>query len=331
MTRLFTDGAEMGDLAIWDSVGSSSVSTTTPRSGLYKIITPNNHAIMKTILPENELYIRFGHYFSNYTGNSRILTWFNNSTELGGIRYDPAMNKYMIYIGDSTYVASSILPLLVGTWCLVEVHIKLDDVNGKIELKINGLLDLTVFSGDTKPGTATTINGIRFGGYSDQWFDDIAINNISDAVDNSWCGDGHVINLTPNANGDSSQFVGNDSNSVDNYLLVDEVPSDSDTTYVQSATPNAKDLYNLTPCNLPADYKVLYVWAEARVKDTTTGAGTIKLLVKTEATEYESADINLSTVYAKRIGTLYNLNPNTGLPWTIAQLDALQVGIKVVD
>lgn len=331
MTRLFTDGAEAGDTLIWLG-GNILASTEQKRTGNYSYKLAANANATMLIPQSSEIYIRFGWY--NATGDTKIMKFMNGSTALCALNFTSSDYSFNISVnGGSTYIAKSLIKINNNAWHLIEVHIKIADSNGIIELRIDGELDSEGrYIGDTKPGAETTITGLYFGwGSGTLYLDDIAINDINGTVDNTWCGDGHVINLAPNDNGDSSQFVGNDSNSVDNYLLVDEVPSDGDTTYVQSATPDAKDLYNLNPSGLPADYNILNVWPEARVKDTTTGAGTIKLLVKTEGIEYESPDINLSTAYAKQIGTLYNLNPNTGSPWTTAQLDALQVGIKVVD
>lgn len=342
MTRLFTDGAEMGDLM---SIPLTSISfatvltadSTTKRSGsyAYKLISNNSTnqslVLIYTHNAINEVYFRFGLNTSNTDVPFTVFIATDNTTPIVQLSLGAKiLNAYV----NGSLVASGTLELANNTWYLVEVHFKMAD-SGIIQSKINGVLDIN-YSGDTTPGAETTFNRTCFGflnasfRYTNTFVDDIAINDTSGATDNSWCGDGRVIALTPNANGDSSQFVGSDTNSTDNYLLVDEVPSDGDTSYVESATVGEKDLYNLTACGLTS-VNIARVWIESRAKDTTTGDGTIKLLAKTESTEYESANIDLSTSYAAQKGTDYTVNPNTSAAWTTTQLDALQVGIKVVD
>ena len=85
-------------------------------------------------------------------------------------------------------------------------------------------------------------------------FDDVYLVDTS-APNGDFLGDVRVAYLAPNGNGASSQFVGSDLNSVDNYLLVDEVPANDDTDYVQSDVLNNIDTYALA--DLPANAGVV--------------------------------------------------------------------------
>ena len=51
--------------------------------------------------------------------------------------------------------------------------------------------------------------------------------------------------------------------------------------------------------------------------------------LKTVSTEYWGDDLNMLTTYNDYRGTVHTINPNTLAAWTVAQLDALQVGPKV--
>jgi hypothetical protein len=151
------------------------------------------------------------------------------------------------------------------------------------------------------------------------------MNDTSGAVDNSWCGDGRVVAMFPSGNGDASQLTGSDGNSTDNYALVDEVPSNNDTDYVEGSVVNERDLYQLSNVSLPVGTTVRRVLVESRSKDTVAEGGLIALEVKTGGTEYVSADMALASSYAP-VRAEWILNPNTGVAWTQADLDALQVG-----
>jgi len=54
----------------------------------------------------------------------------------------------------------------------------------------------------------------------------------------------------------------------------------------------------------------------------------VPVVIKTNSTEYAGSDVTLGTSYAAALGTVHTTNPNTGLAWTIADLDALQVGTR---
>lgn len=331
MARLFTDGAEMGD-ALAFTTSSCTLSTSTKRSGNYGYVTyGGSQNLQKTINSLTEIYIRFGYYDGSLYGTVTPLRWLNGVTVLGSLRLSNTTRKFSFYTGTGTLVSTGSIVATSGTWHLIEVHIKFADSGGLLELRIDGLQDSdATFSGDTKPGAETSINSISLqSAQADSTIntDDIAINDTSGAVDNSWCGDGHVIALVPNANGDLSQLSGSDGNSTDNYLLVDETPSNSDTDYVEGSTVDQKDLYNLSASGL-TNVNISRVWGEARSKDTTTAGGLLAITVKTEGTEYDSGDIALPTSYAAVKGPEYLVNPQTGIAWTIAELDALQVGPK---
>ena len=324
MTRIFTEGFELKD-NVFFSTSAGSVSTTYKRSGAASWLVNNNTA-KKTIDSASEIFIRFGFFRSN-VNTTYLFKWYKDATELGSIRFSSVNGKINIYTGTGTLVDVGDLTIVHDTWYLLEAHIIISDTVGVIEIRIDGVADAT-FSGDTKPGADTVINTLGYSTTQDVYYDDLAYNDTAGAVDNSWCGDGHVIALTPNANGDLSQLVGSDTNSTDNYLLVDDFPHDEDTTYVEGSTVDEKDLYNLTACGL-SDVTIYRVWGESRTKDTVAAGGLVAIVLKTNSTEYPSSDIAVLASYTKQIlGTVHLVNPNTAVAWSIADLDALQVGVK---
>ena len=339
MTRLFTDGAEHGsELAILRKTVVTPISTTYKRTGNYSYVCVgvNEKYIEFAIGSESEFYIRASVCFVYGTSGAPLggIKWMANTTVLGYIQFSTD-GFPKIYVGTTLKTTLSDVPaFLPDTFYLVEIHVIIHDTTGTIELKINGV-QAGSWMGDTKPGADTDATAIAIyhnGGASGQgcaYFDDIAVNNTAEAVDNSWCGDGHVIALKPNANGDSSDFTGSDGNSTDNYLLVDDVPHDSDTTYVESATADHTDLYNLAACGL-SNVEIQRVLVEAIAKDTDTADGTVKLLSKAGSTTSETS-VDLSTSYALYKGTEMLVNPDDSAAWETSDLDALQAGIKVVD
>ena len=161
------------------------------------------------------------------------------------------------------------------------------------------------------------------------FLDDLALNDTTGGSDNSWCGDGYVECLIPDGNGDRSDLTGSDGNKVDNYLQVDEVPSDGDATYNESGTAGEYDLYALAAFD-GTNKTIRRVYVEARARSTGAVGDQCKLVVKTGGIVYKSSALSLGSNYERQVGTDYTLNPNSGIAWTDADLDALQAGLEVV-
>jgi hypothetical protein len=322
-----TDGAEFGDLLYWSTTaGSVSAQSSIVASGNYAYaMTGTNTNCAKSIPDSSEYYFRLR--WRAAASNSYAITWRKGATVLGSIMIENVTGKWQIKVGSTVMVTSNTV-YTNGTWILVEVHVKIADSGGIIELKLDGTADIS-YSGDTKPGTETTIDNFYMQYlFNNIYFDDLAINDVSGSVDNSWCGDGRVILLKPNGNGDVSQLVGSDGNSVDNYALVDEIPSNGDTDYVASATVDEYDLYALENPSL-SNVTILRAWVESRSRDTVAAGGKVAHVIKTGGTEYNSGDINLLTTYTACRADEYKTNPNTAAAWTLADLNNLQAGPKV--
>jgi hypothetical protein len=112
-----------------------------------------------------------------------------------------------------------------------------------------------------------------------------------------------------------------------NVVSVSEAQENSDTDYIQSSTPGDMDLYQMA--TLPAQTSVvLAVVSRVWLKKTDAGARQGQMLVKSGATTVTSPDSVLSTTYGYVVH-VDPVDPNTGAPWTVAAVNALQVGVKV--
>lgn len=328
MTRVFTEGFESGDVLFFDINYLGAASASIARSGTYSYY--GNNAVMygsKFVTGISEAYFRIGFYAASMAG--RILAWYSDSgaNEMGSLRVNASTRKLSLYTGSGTLVATGTHVLSLSTWYLLEVHVKIDNTTGVLEAKLDGISEAS-FSGDTQPSTATTFDKITyFMQDNNTYYDDLAMNNTSGGSDNSWCGDGRIVALLPNAAGDLSQLTNSAGTSVNNYTYVDERPSNGDTDYVEGAVVDNKDLYNLSAIGL-TNIIVKRVWAEARARDTVASGGLISLVIKTNSAEYASSDFSLLTSYTAVKGPEYLINPNTATLWTISDLDALQVGPK---
>lgn len=324
MTRIFTDGAETGDLLFFSSAGTT-VSTTAPRSGS-RCYALGGTVNIKNTPDLTEFYFRSGIKFGLATQD---IFAFRNSANANLAKIATVNTGFVrLYIG-STLVGTGTHFVGDNGWHLVETYLKIDGSNGVFECRVDGVTDIS-FTGNTVATTPSIVTNILFQATSSAGsIDDLALNSASGTSDNGWCGDGKIVMLTPNANGDSSQMAGSDGNSTDNYLLVDEIPPNSDTDYVVSDVSGNADLYNLTTTTLPTNAVVKRVYVESRSREEVASGDSIKLGIKTNGSEYWSTSIVQTAIYGRNVGVDYLINPQTGSAWTQSEIDALQAGVKI--
>ncbi len=245
---------------------------------------------------------------------------------------------------DSAQVGSDSSALSTATWYRVEMTY---DSTTLSATTCSARIDGTQFASGTVDLAATPTN---FGCYHagdatlDYIVDDIAINDSSGSFQNSWAGEGEIIHLYPNGNGDNSAWTGSDGNSTDNYLLVDEFPPNDATDYVESNTSGQIDDYNLaaTPAAMDSSdaINVVQVGVRAAVSDATGSDPDVVIRIKasTSGTVEESASLDVNSATWKSPAplpsddnyklTLYDLPGASTTAWTKADLDTAQIGIR---
>jgi hypothetical protein len=236
---------------------------------------------------------------------------------------------------DTTAISAATgVTILENVWYYVDLEAFINDTTGTAALYINGALRATFGPGDTRnAGTAGLINQIQIGpnpsvaiaGTFEFDIDDLYVCDNAGSVNNGRLGDVRVEALFPSGNGNSSQLVGSDANSTDNYLLVDEAaPSTAD--YVESSTPGDKDTYaygDLTP----AAGTVHGVQIIPYAAKTDAGARTIVSVARLSGTEEDSAAKTLSTT-PLYLPDIRETKPGGGA-WSISDVNSAEFGVKV--
>lgn len=333
MARLVTDGAELGDLAVFSTtVGGVSNTTVDPSSGSRCYRFNNGYATI-TVPADTEYYVRTRiRPDAIGAGILQIVTYNSGATPLIDARIDSVSNLIVTVTGSSG--SSTPVSVSGATYALFETHLKLGTVTGVFEVLIDGSLAFS-YTGNTQFGP-TTANVIVLGysgaGYTPFNVDDIGVNSATGVTDNSWCGEGRILMMQPDSAGDVTQLARGGTDTGANWSQVNEIPPDGDTTYVYSSTAGQYDLYGLTSGSVlvgPTD-SVARVYIESRSRNVSATGENIRLGLKTGGTEYWSSDIPVTTSYGRYEANTWTVNPDTGNPWTISDLDNLQAGVKVV-
>ena len=339
MTRVWTDGFELGDY-IGYCVGSDygvtviEIDNTIKRSGNYSIkigtISNTNGWFYKNVTAVSEFYLRIGFYLKPETyGDEVPRIYWQGGSLTSYLTFGECFNLILNINGVN--VDTGLTTLYPEVWYLVELHIKIDGSVGVVEAKIDGKTTLEIdYTGNTGTGSVTSIKfWMTSDGYlgetSYAWFDDIAMNNTAGAVDNSWAGEGKIIVMKPNA--DSTPLELTPSAAVDHYTLVDDVPADGDTTYVEGSVIDEEDMYGLTPSGL-VDVDINRVWTEARTRKTTAMDGMVALITKAAGgAEVSGGDVELLTTYSvKVLGAEEVENPVDAAAWEVADIDLIEIG-----
>ena len=333
MTRVLSEGFEMQDLV--GTTGLHTLATSIKRSGSCSLKLDGGVWYLTIPVADlSELYFRCGMYYvTNAVTAAFHVEWRHGTTILGSLVVDmKSPNLTSLKVG-TTEVDAGVYATAQSTWHLLEVHVKIDDAAGVLEFKLDGTVDGT-FSGDTKPGADTVIDNIRIyntrlglGSYTTSYVDDIGLNDTAGAVDNSWCGDGRIIVLKPN--GDTATLDLTPSEAGTHYTLVDDIPADGDATYVEGSVDDEEDMYDLEACGL-GDVIITRIWTESRSKDTASSGKSVALItLASGGAEVSGGDVVLSGSYITKVkGAEELVNPVDAAAWEVADIDALQAGIR---
>lgn len=338
MARIFMTGFEAGHVGVFDS-GTAVIATTKARTGSYAGYVGETY-FQQGIMPRSELYIRLGLYMTGGSTRAGTVNWgFLQALDSGGNAHltfavDKISQMLQVVRGTSggTLLGSGSV-VAANTWYCYEVRVVIDDVYGVVQVKRDGTLDIDLVGTEEAPlDTRNAGNGdigtIRFGSQDKTngllgYLDDIAINDTSGTINNSWPGRGGIHALVPNGAGTLTQLT---PSAGSNYECVDESPPDDDTSYVESAVLDTSDLY-ATAGVTPTDGTVSAVQWLARAKLTDSGEGNLRRLVRHDGVNYAGDDQELDTSY-RYVSEIMEEAPDE-TEWTLSKVNALEIGQQV--
>jgi hypothetical protein len=333
MARVFTDGGEMRDMLFWDfftaGEGDCRAAPTLPFASAYYYYTGLGSLYKVLPVPIDECYWRARIFCENTAGtNVKIGALRHSVTDIGFVSFD-AIGRFTAVVG-STVVETSTLVGVDYKWYEVEAYFKMADApNGRFVVYIDGIKFID-FTGDTKPGADVTFDNWEFiggGGFARLGVDDIAFNDVTGGVDDSYCGDCVIVKVGPNGNGFVNDWHGSDLDDVDNYLMCDEFPNDGDITYVyrDGADVGVQQAFAMDDTYSGTNKTIIRVYAEARARKTSADPYKIGLGQKSGIIGVVSPGRDvLEGQYVRIVGDESKINPSTALPWVEADIDALE-------
>lgn len=137
--------------------------------------------------------------------------------------------------------------------------------------------------------------------------------------------------LRPIGAGDETSLPTQYPASGEHWEKVDESTSDGNDTYVSAfiaypTTGGYRDLYTIESETFDDTISNVIIYASCKKVGLVGDASSVYLGVKTGGTIYASSAKALSASYAEYSHS-YTTNPNTGIAWTQADIDALQLNL----
>lgn len=259
-----------------------------------------------------------------------ILSFLNNTTYQLGFRVS-SLGELVVYRASGASAGTELGRTATNVihenaWHFLKIYMVISDTVGEVIIRIDNNVELTLSGQDTKNhASLSTVDQVIYGTLA---AGGSAVNQTGQ-WDDCYISDGDILPegtlFCSNPTGDAVAGFTR-STGATNYGTVDEDPV-STADYNESAVIGTADLFDMEDlASTPKTIMAVILTAVARKTDA--GDRALGLRVKSGATTSEGPDnwLGTSSLHYDRI--LYT-DPNTGVAWTAAAVNALQAGYKV--
>lgn len=249
----------------------------------------------------------FVYYASASGGSYQLAININNS---GGLE---------VFRGTWTLIGSTASVFTSIGWYYIEVSVVTHATTGSVTIDVNGVNKMALTNVNTNPAGTGGISYIHYVEANNQIFDDTYF--ADDLVRYGPC---RVQSLVPASDVAGGVWVPN--SGANGYSRVSEMVNDLDTTYISASSVNDVSRFGLA-ASTALGIKAIAIETVAKKTDGTTRA--IKAQLKSGSTTVEGATQTLLTTYETK-QDIFTVNPDTGTGWLQPDLNAIEIGSKVV-
>lgn len=259
----------------------------------------------------------------------RILAWYDQSNVYQCELVLDYHGRFHFCRG-STILASSPLDgyavLQQDIWSGIEWEIEFSQTVGEFRLwkdnvqiiNATGLDNCDTANANCRYVRVSVSNGLD----TDLYYEDFYLTDGVRIGGNPLC-----ISLHPTSDGGVNVWTA--LSGTDEFAMVDDGTSDGDTTYNQTSTVGDESRHGCE--DLPSYITdVLAVGALAVLRKTDATAREARVLLNSGGTESLGTTITLTTSYAGSRIAVLETDPNTSAAWTVANVNAVEVGYEVV-
>lgn len=317
----------------WSAVTpTSGISISSGRhSGNCLITTSQYDTFYKAFQDSQYICASFAFKMNGYVNAQRPFLQIN---ETSTVQVDLRMNQNstltMSRNGTALTNGTSTLlvPLFLWNWLEIKLMISNSISASSCQVKINDILYIDLPAGqDTQNSANSYANVFSFPSPRVPFYLDDFI--LQTGVGSDFLGDTRIVTSLPNGSGSSSDFIGSDGNSIDNYLLVDDPTPDEESTYVESNVIGSKDIYTFPSIGTTGN-SITALGVNVKCRKTDAGLKQLCSITKVGTTEYYGANVNMSDGSICQIQEIFPTNPDTGLTWSQSEAESAQFGQKLV-
>ena len=250
--------------------------------------------------------------------------FYNNGTSGINVTFNYTESTIVTSRGGTTIDTTTLTrAFLSNMWYYFEVKVYCHNTEGTVEVRINGTTVVLLTNIDTRRGNDAFHNIVRF--YLNYiYLDDLYICDGSGTL-NDFQGVCWVSAVLPNADTLTIEFTPYSGTA--HYAMVDENPPNT-TDYVSSSTQGQTDLYAYLSLYGPDTIIGLQV---ATIVLLIAGMSAIlEIPIISNGVTELGPDFQITSASYKDSRHISTTDPYTGLPWTIANLTAAQIGIRIM-
>lgn len=214
----------------------------------------------------------------------------------------------------------------------VEMKILFHASAGEVEVRVNGVPYLTLTGIDTMPSATTHLllgaTGRTASAQDNSnyiYYDNLFIWDTSGPRINDFLGERTIQTLFPDADTGVADWAL--SSGSDGYALIDNLPANGGTDYIEASAPGDESVFgmaNLTATNIAPTA----VQVNLNASKTSAGAVSVQFGPRTNGVDDLSPGSNLTQSQFLYFHHITEVNPDTGLAWTPAELNALEIKVS---
>lgn len=227
-----------------------------------------------------------------------------------------------------------------GWYILVEWKVLLDTTgsNGSVELRVNGISELLVAGIDTTDFASLVWNRALFVASSPSFanplgtLDDVYVLDSAGAVNNDWLGEHAIEKSSPGGNGNRNQWdTGPVPAQPNHFSFVSENTIDDDNSFlfIHNTDDNKVELFAMSDLTFLTD-PVYGLLLEYDLRMDTGGQDNIQPKFRNAGgTEAAGTPVTINQVSPyKRFIEIFESDPTIAGAWTVANWNAMQVGLE---
>lgn len=234
-------------------------------------------------------------------------------------------------------LGTSALALSANAYYFIELVFEIGN-SADVSAWVNGVEWLPLTGVDTDQANSGAWDGFQLGRLpilssgviATTWldFDDSYVIDTTGGLNDARLGDMRIEAIA-NSTGNGSNTGWTPSTGSDHGALVDDSTPDDDSTTISAQTAGLRDTFNYPAISASAG-SIISVQVLPCARKDDSGLKELSTVVRTGGVNYDGTAQSVSTESYLYYPQIYEENPGTTNPWSVAEVNAAEFGVKVV-